>query len=139
MPLLVSLLLYLVDDSWEINWHGETIFLDTSADVGVCVRPRRCFIPSSQMLFFCCPLHWIIERTPTSGRSCNSDAFFSSNALKPQTVYRCTPVRIRHGEMVEWLRDDLNQSFKPNKRLNLHYNVKANKTVHHINTMPSSV
>ena len=40
MPLLVSLLLYLVDDGWEPNMHAETLFLD-SLDVGVVVRPKR--------------------------------------------------------------------------------------------------
>lgn len=42
LPLLVSLLLYLVDDGWERDWHAETLFLDSASDVGVVVRPKRC-------------------------------------------------------------------------------------------------
>ena len=39
-PLLVSLLLYLVDESWDRDWHGETLFLDTQTEIGLCVRPK---------------------------------------------------------------------------------------------------
>ena len=39
-PLLVSLLLYLVDESWERDWHGETLFLDTQTEIGLTVRPK---------------------------------------------------------------------------------------------------
>ena len=38
-PLLVTLLLYL-DDTWERDWGGETLFLDGATDAGVFVRPR---------------------------------------------------------------------------------------------------
>lgn len=40
-PLLVSLLLYLVDEGWERDWHAETLFLDTQTEVGVFVRPKK--------------------------------------------------------------------------------------------------
>ena len=39
-PLLVSLLLYLVDEAWDRDWHGETLFLDTQTEIGLTVRPR---------------------------------------------------------------------------------------------------
>lgn len=38
-PLLVTLLLYL-DDEWERDWGGETLFLDGATDAGIFVRPR---------------------------------------------------------------------------------------------------
>lgn len=39
-PLLVSLLLYLVDEAWDRDWHGETLFLDTQTEIGLTVRPK---------------------------------------------------------------------------------------------------
>lgn len=41
MPLLVSLLLYLVDDAWDRDMHAETLFLDSATDLGIVVRPKR--------------------------------------------------------------------------------------------------
>ena len=38
-PLLVTLLIYL-NEQWERDWGGETLFLDSSTDAGVFVRPR---------------------------------------------------------------------------------------------------
>ena len=39
-PLLVSLLLYLVDETWDRDWHGETLFLDTQTEIGLTVQPK---------------------------------------------------------------------------------------------------
>ena len=39
-PLLVSLLLYLIDEAWDRDWHAETLFLDTQTEVGIAVRPK---------------------------------------------------------------------------------------------------
>jgi len=36
---------YLVEDGWKIDWHAETLFLDTASDLGLVVRPRRCDPP----------------------------------------------------------------------------------------------
>ena len=38
-PLLVTLLVY-INERWERDWGGETIFLDAATDVGICVRPK---------------------------------------------------------------------------------------------------
>ena len=38
-PLLVTLLVYL-NEEWERDWAGETLFLDGGTDTGVFVRPR---------------------------------------------------------------------------------------------------
>ena len=38
-PLLVTMLLYL-NDEWERDWGGETLFIDGETDVGLCVRPK---------------------------------------------------------------------------------------------------
>jgi len=38
-PLLVTLLIY-INDRWERDWGGETVFLDSATDTGICVRPK---------------------------------------------------------------------------------------------------
>jgi hypothetical protein len=38
-PLLVTLLIY-IDDTWERDWGGETLFLDGTTDTGIYVRPK---------------------------------------------------------------------------------------------------
>ena len=38
-PLLVTLLIY-IDNEWERDWGGETLFLDGTTDTGIFVRPK---------------------------------------------------------------------------------------------------
>lgn len=38
-PLLITLLIY-IDDRWERDWGGETLFLDATTDTGISVRPK---------------------------------------------------------------------------------------------------